>query len=264
MKTMNLMQGKIALVTGAASGIGKASAVRLAAEGAKLALIDVNEERLYETEQEINDAGGEAISFIADIAKSEEISRAVTGTVERWGQLDFLLANAGILGMAAPIEHFPTEEWVRTINNNLVGTFETVKQVIPYMKEHGGSIAVVSSVSGNRQTAQAGFSAYSTSKAGIATFAEMAALELSQYKIRVNAVCPGLIETNIFESQKESEHLKDIKFPFEIPQDAIPLTGGAGSAEDVANLVLFLASELSSHVTGTKVFIDGAETLIKG
>ncbi|MCM3783821.1 SDR family oxidoreductase [Neobacillus mesonae] len=264
MKTLHLLPNKVALVTGAASGIGKASAIRLAAEGAKVGLVDVHEQRLRETEQEIKHAGGEALSFTADIRRPEEISRAVKETVEKWGQLDFVLANAGILGMVAPIEHFPTKEWTGTLTNNLVGTFETVKQVIPYMKEKGGSIAVVSSVSGNRQTAQEGFSAYSTSKAGIATFAEMAALELAQYKIRVNAVCPGLIDTHIFESQKESDHLKEIKFPFKVPQDAVPLTGGAGRPEDVANLVLFLASELSSHITGTKVFIDGAETLIKG
>lgn len=264
MNTMNLMQNKTAIITGAASGIGKASAIRLAAEGARVSLIDINESRLRETEEQIKNAGGEVLSYAANIAKPEEISRAMKETAEQWGTLDFVLANAGILGMVSPIEHFPTEEWAGTLTNNLVGTFETVKQAIPYMKEKGGSIAVVSSVSGNRQTAQEGFSAYSTSKAGIATFAEMAALELAQYKIRVNAVCPGLIETNIFESQKESEHLKEIKFPFKVPQDAIPLTHGAGKPQDVANLVLFLASEMSNHITGTKVFIDGAETLIKG
>jgi len=92
----------------------------------------------------------------------------------------------------------------------------------------------------------------------------MAALELAQYKIRVNEVCPGMIDTDIFDSQKESDQLKEIKFPFEIPQNGIPLTHAAGQPEEVANLVHFLASDEASHITGTKVYIDGAETLIKG
>ncbi|BCG59369.1 SDR family NAD(P)-dependent oxidoreductase [Paenibacillus sp. URB8-2] len=261
---MNRMQDKVAIVTGAASGIGKAAAIRLAAEGAKVSLIDKNEQTISQTEAEIKNAGGEAISFIADTSKAEEIGPAVKETVEQWGTIDTVFANAGALGMASPIEYFPSEEWAGTISNNVIGTFETVKQAIPYMKEKGGSITVTSSVSGSRQFAQPGFSAYSTSKAAVAVFAEMAALELAQYKIRVNAVCPGIIDTNIFDSQKKSEHLDEIKYPFDIPQDGVPLTHAPGKPEEVANLVLFLASEEASHITGTKVFVDGAETLIKG
>ena len=219
----NVLQGQTAVVTGAASGIGKASAIALAGQGAKVSLIDIHETRLRETEREIKEAGGEALSFTADISKPEEIGSAIRSTAKQWGSIDIVLANAGILGMVSPIEHFPTAEWAGTMTNNLVGTFETVKQSIPYMKEKGGSMILVSSVSGNRSTAQKGFSAYSTSKAGIATFAEMAALELAQYNIRVNAVCPGYVETNIFESQKKSEHLDEIHFPFEFPQ---PKQGG--------------------------------------
>ncbi|MGN7356588.1 SDR family oxidoreductase [Paenibacillus sp. SAF-054] len=261
---MNKLQNKVAVITGAGSGIGEATAIRMAAEGAKCCLIDKNEQTVASTGEHIKQAGGEAICFTADISNAEELATAIKATVEKWGSIDILFANAGILGTISPIEYFPSDEWAGTITNNLVGTFETVKQVIPHMKEKGGSIVVTSSVSGNRQIAQAGFTAYSTSKAGIAVFAEMAALELAQYNIRVNAVCPGLIDTNIFDSQKESEHVKEIKFPFEIPQNGIPLTHGAGKPEQVANLVLFLASDEASHITGTKVFIDGAETLIKG
>ncbi|MFC7680236.1 SDR family NAD(P)-dependent oxidoreductase [Paenibacillus sp. GCM10028914] len=261
---MNKMQNKVAVVTGAGSGIGKATAIRFAAEGAKVSLIDRNEQTVRETEKEIKSAGGEAHSFTANIAMPEEISQAIKGTAEKWGSVDVLFANAGILGMISPIEYFSSEEWAHTITNNMVGTFETVKQVIPYMKEKGGSIVVTSSVSGNRQIAQAGFSAYSTSKAGIAVLAEMAALELAQYKIRVNTVCPGMIDTNIIDSQKESKYINEVKFPFDIPENGIPLTHGPGQPEEVANVVLFLASDEAAHVTGTKVFVDGAETLIKG
>lgn len=262
---MKIMQDKIAIITGAASGIGKAGAIRLAREGAKVSLIDRNAERLEETVSELNEMGTEALHYAIDIRDEDKLKEAIRNTADRWGgRIDTVFANAGILGTVSPIEHFPPGEFERTLKNNLLGTVETVKHAIPYMKEHGGTITVTSSVSGNRQFAQAGFSAYSTSKAAISAFAKMAALELSQYGIRVNAICPGMIDTNIFESQEQEEHTSEIRFPFNIPDYGIPLTRKPGKPEDVAGLLLYLASDEARHITGTEVYIDGAEALIKG
>lgn len=261
---MNRMKNKVAIVTGGGSGIGKASAVRLANEGAKVSIIDLNEDRAKETVEEIKQNGGQAAYFAADVSQEEQISRAIKDSNKKWGKTDVVFANAGILGMISPIEYFPSQEWAKTIQNNLIGVFETVKHAIPYMKEKGGSITVTSSVSGNRQFAQQGFSAYSTSKAAIATFAKMAALELAQHKIRVNAICPGITDTNIFDSMKQSDKLDEIQFPINIPDNAVPLKMEPGHPEEVANLLLFLSSDEASHITGTEVFVDGAETLVKG
>ncbi|WNS81440.1 SDR family oxidoreductase [Domibacillus sp. DTU_2020_1001157_1_SI_ALB_TIR_016] len=140
------------------------------------------------------------------------------------------LRMAAFWGLFPPIEHFTKENWAKTIGNNVVGTFVTVKSAIPYMKERGGSIVLTSSVSGSRQFAQEGFSAYSTFKAAIAAFSKMAALELAQYRIRVNAICPGSIDTNIFESMDESERTKDIHFPIDIPKNAIYEKNGPARA----------------------------------
>ena len=261
---MNRMKNKVAVITGGASGIGKASALRLAREGAKISILDTNQERGNAAINEIAELGGEGIFFQVNIADEEQVANAMKETSNRWGKITTLLANAGIVGTLSPIEHFSTKDWANTIHNNVVGTFETVKQAIPYMKSNGGTITVISSVSGNRRFAQKGFSAYSTSKAAIAAFAKMAAIELAPYKIRVNAICPGTIDTNIFESIRESNHPDEIEFPFGAPEEEIPLKSGGGKPEEVANLFLFLASDEASHLTGTEIYVDGAETLIKG
>lgn len=261
---MKRMDQKVAVVTGAASGIGRAAAIRLAEEGARVCLIDNHEARLSETAEWIQGHGGELIQFSLDITDESAVQRALDETAAKWGRIDSVFANAGIVGVLSTIEDFATRDWTRTIHNNLVGTFHTVKHSIPHMKEQGGSITVTSSVSGSRQFAQAGFSAYSTSKAAIAAFAKMAALELAQYKIRVNIISPGLITTNIFDSVKQTESVDTIQIPVKTEDNGIPLKREPGRPEEVAALLLFLASDEASHITGTEVYIDGAETLVKG
>jgi NAD(P)-dependent dehydrogenase (short-subunit alcohol dehydrogenase family) len=131
------------------------------------------------------------------------------------------------------------------------------------MKETGGSIVINSSINGNRYFKNFGFSAYSSSKAGQVAFGKMAALELARYKIRVNTICPGSIDTNIDNNTfPEEENLKKIRIPIEYPEGSQPLARKAGTAEQAGDLVLFLASDMSSHVTGTEVYIDGAESLL--
>jgi NAD(P)-dependent dehydrogenase (short-subunit alcohol dehydrogenase family) len=175
-----------------------------------------------------------------------------------------VVANAGINGVWAPLEDLTLEEWERTLTINLTGTFLTVKHAVPYLKQQGGSVIVVSSVNGTRIFSNTGATAYSCSKAGQVAFTKMVALELAKYGIRVNAVCPGWVESEL-EDNTERRNLEGIRVPILYPEGRIPLTGGRpGTSEQVAQLVLFLASDASSHITGTEVWIDGAESLLEG
>ncbi|WP_088102048.1 SDR family oxidoreductase [Halalkalibacter urbisdiaboli] len=264
MTRTNSFTGKLAVVTGAGSGMGRAAAIQLANEGAKLALFDIKRENAEHTKQQIEKQGRSAFAFECDIASSQSVKAAINETVERFGQIDVLFANAGIAGEMAPIETMAVDDWEKTIQTNLTGTFLTVKHAIPSMKKKGGSIIITSSVSGNRVFSQAGFSAYSTTKAGQLAFMKMAALELARYKIRVNAICPGAIKTNIGQSLHSSPDVKNIEVPLSFPEGDQPLEHGPGTAQQVAELVSFLASEASSHITGTEVYIDGGESLLRG
>jgi NAD(P)-dependent dehydrogenase (short-subunit alcohol dehydrogenase family) len=262
-ETMKL-QNKVALVTGGSSGIGKAAALLMAKEGAKVCVLSRDEKELQETVEAIRKAGGTALITVADISKPEEMEQAFAKTIEQFGQLDIVFANAGINGVWAPIEELKPDEWDKTLQINLKGTFLTTKYAIPHLKKQGGSIIVTASVNGTRIFSNAGATAYSCSKAGQVAFTKMAALELAKYKIRVNVVCPGWIETEI-ENSTEKRNLEEVKVPVEYPEGSIPLThGGPGSAEQVAKLVAFLASDDAAHITGTEVWIDGGESLLQG
>lgn len=258
------LKNKVAFVTGGSSGIGKAAALLFAKEGAKVCVASRSEEGLKATVKEIEKAGGQAIFANADISNPEEMEKAIAKTIKEFGQLDVVFANAGINGVWAPIEELEPEEWDKTLNINLKGTFLTVKYAIPHLKKNGGSIIVTSSVNGTRIFSNPGATAYSCSKAGQVAFTKMAALELAQYHIRVNVVCPGWIETEI-EETTEKRHLEEIKVAVEYPDGVVPLTQGApGKAHQVAQLALFLASDEAAHITGTEVWIDGAESLLQG
>ncbi|KKO53373.1 SDR family oxidoreductase [Paenibacillus sp. DMB20] len=256
------LDGKVAIVTGAGSGIGRAAALLMAKHGAKLLLIDIERERVEKVKAQIERGGGEALAGNCDISKPESLTECFRQAADRWGKIDIVFANAGINGTKAPIETMEIEDWDRTINTNLRGTFATVKYAIPYLKKNGGSIIITSSINGNRVYTSFGFSAYSTTKAGQVAFMKMAALELAQFKIRVNAICPGAIATNIDDSTDERPELEEVRIPIEYPEGDQPLAEGPGKPSQVAQLVLFLASDDSSHITGTEVYIDGAESLL--
>lgn len=255
---------KVALVTGAGSGIGKAAAQLMAKEGARVALLGRSEEELEKTLAEIEGNGGAAIPVVADISQPEQMQQATRQIIDQWGRLDIIFANAGINGVWASLEELAPEEWDKTININLKGTFLTVKYAVPYLKQQGGSVIITSSVNGTRVFSNTGATAYSCSKAAQVAFTKMVALELAEHRIRVNVICPGAIETNIDENT-ERRDLEEIQEPVEFPEGKIPLTDGKpGTSEQVAQLVLFLASDASSHITGTEVWIDGGESLLKG
>jgi len=258
------LAGKVALVTGAGSGIGKAAALLMAQEGANIAALDRNMDELRQAVREIEQQGREGLPLQADVSQAEPMQEAVRQAGERWGRLDIVYANAGINGVWAPLDELQPEEWDRTLAINLKGTFLAVKFALPYLKRQGGSVIVTSSVNGTRIFSNTGATAYSCSKAGQVAFVKMMAVELARYKIRVNAICPGAIQTNIGENTEQRD-LDKVKVPVEYPEGDIPLTHGqAGCPEQVAQLALFLASDASSHITGTPIWIDGAESLLMG
>lgn len=255
---------RVALVTGAGSGIGKAAALRMAAAGARVAALSRTGDEVARVVQEIEQAGGQAIGLEGDVSRVEDMQRAYSETEKRWGQLDVVFANAGINGTWAPIEDLTPEDWDHVFNVNMRGTFLTVKYAVPLLKARGGSIIITSSINGTRVFSNAGASAYATTKAGQVAFGKMMALELAKHRIRVNIICPGAIESNIDENTRRIG-LEKAQEPVEYPEGQIPLTDGKpGRAEQVADLVLFLASDASSHISGTEIWIDGAQSLLRG
>ena len=255
------IEGRVALVTGAGSGIGEAATKLLVGEGARVAALGRTADEL---EQVVGELGDAAMAIVADISKAEDMERAVGQVVDRWGRLDVVFANAGVNGVWAPIEELSPEEWRRTLDINLTGTFLTIKYAVPLLRRRGGSVIITSSVNGTRIFSNTGASAYSCSKAGQVALAKMLSLELAPHKVRINVICPGAIATDI-DDNTERRGLEQARIPVEFPEGKVPLTGGrAGTAEQVGRLVLFLASDASDHITGTEIWIDGAESLLMG
>lgn len=256
------LDGKVALVTGAGSGIGRASALTLAGAGAAVVVLGHRKEHADDVLAEIERAGGTGMAVGGDVADEAGMAGIVDQVDERFGRLDVVLANAGINGVWAPLDELTVDEWRTTIDTNLTGTFITVKYAAPLLRRQGGSVVITSSINGTRTFSNTGASAYSSSKAGQVAFAKMVAVELAQDRVRVNVICPGAIETEI-DDNTEQRDLDDVQVPVEYPEGQIPLTHGRpGSAQQVADLVLFLASDAAAHITGTEVWIDGGQSLL--
>ena len=258
------LSGRTALVTGAGSGLGRASAKRLAACGATVGLLDLRFEGTGEVAAEIAAAGGTSVRLAADVSDPAAVAAAVETLTDQTGRLDIVYANAGINGVWAPLADLEPDEWDKTLAVNLKGTFLTVKSALPWLKKRGGSVVVCCSVNGTRVFSNTGATAYSCSKAGQLAFVKMTALELASHKIRVNAVIPGAILTPIFDKTVE-RNISSEKPRVEYLDGRIPLTAGdPGDPRDVANAVLYLASDLSAHVTGAEIVVDGGESLLQG
>jgi len=255
------LSGKVALITGAGSGIGKGAALLMAKEGAKIAALEREADAAKQTVAQIQETGGQAMPLVADVSKPKQMERAVQKIVDKWGRIDIVFANAGINGVWAPIEDLEPEEWDQTFDINIKGTFLTVKYAAPHLKKQGGSVIVTSSVNGNRAFSHGVF-AYSCTKASQVVFVKCMAVEFAKHGVRINAICPGAIQTNIDENT-EARNLEHVGLPVEYPEGQHPLTGGEpGTVDQVSQLVLFLASEASNHITGTKIYIDGGSTLV--
>jgi NAD(P)-dependent dehydrogenase (short-subunit alcohol dehydrogenase family) len=257
------LRGQVALVTGANSGIGYATAMQLAKQGVRIGALGRKEEELDRTVGEIEAAGGEAMVLVADISEAEAMRRAVEALVERWGRLDIVVANAGINGVWAPIDELESDEWDTTLAVNLRGTFLTFKYAVPHLKVRGGSVIVVSSIQGTRLFSSPGTTAYACSKGAQVVLMKKMALELAQHGIRVNAVCPGATDTDI-DDKTEQHNLESIAPPVEYPEGKLPLMDRSMDPEEIAEVIVFLASPAARAVTGTEVWVDAGTTLLAG
>jgi len=256
------LSGRIALVTGAGSGLGRGAALAMAREGADLILVSRTEEELQAVAAEIERLDRRADYRALDVSDDAAMRDLFAWIGREHGRLDAVFANAGINGVWAPIDELQPDEWDNTIRINLRGTYLTLHFAVPLMKRHGGAVVITSSINGTRTFTTGGASAYSTTKAGQVALAQMLALELAQYRIRVNVICPGSIESDIAENTTR-RHVEQAKVPAIYPEGTVPLTKGKpGTAAQVGDLVAFLVSEKAAHISGTPIYIDGAQSLL--
>ena len=255
---------KVALVTGAASGIGRATALALGEAGYDLGVLGDDLEDVIPVADEMKRLGRSATALKADISDEGEMRGAVEQLVSEFDRLDVVIANAGINGVWAPIDDLKPEEWDRTIAVNLRGTYLTIHATVPHLKAAGGgSIVVVSSINGTRTFTTPGATAYTATKAGQVAMVQQLALELARHGIRINAVCPGEIETNI-DDNTSLRGEDETAIPVVWPEGQVPITGGApGRSEDVAQSILFLVSDKARHITGSPLWIDGGQGLLR-
>lgn len=259
------LEGKVAFITGASSGIGEAAARKLAKEGAHVGVLGRSLEETEKVVREIEQAGGKATMLIADVSQPNELEAAVRKLGEEQGKIDIVVANAGVNGTWASLDDLTIEDYEETMGINFRGTFLTIKYTLPYLRKAGsGAVVVVSSVNGSRMFSNTGASLYASSKAAQVAFAKMTAPELAHDKVRINVICPGAIDTEIDENTDRVQ-LEKIKWPVEFKKGQIPLTGGEpGTSAQVADLIFFLTSDMSSHISGSEVWIDGAQSLLQG
>ncbi len=250
------VNGKVALITGAASGLGAESARRLAREGAKLVLTDVAAEAGQAVTDEVLAAGGQAIFLAHDVTDDARWGEVVAAALERYGRLDVLVNSAGVGDGGEPILSSTLEGWRRIISINLDGTFLGVRHVAPLMAEAGGgSIVNLSSILG--KVGFPGAAAYCASKGGVALFTKAAALELAPAGVRVNSVHPGFIETPmVINALRQSDNENEMRDMI-ISRHAM---GRLGVPREIADAVVFLASDESSFMTGSELVVDGGYT----
>ena len=245
-----LLEGKVALITGASSGIGRASVLAFSREGARIVASDVATRAGEALVQTIRDSGGEAVFVQADVTKSDEVKALISKAVETYGRVDCAFNNAGIEGAVALTHDYPEEDWDRVIDINLRGVWLCMKHEIPRMLEQGKG-AIVNTSSGGGLVGSPRMSAYGVSKHGVTSLTKTAALEYGGAGIRVNAVCPGLINTPMMERiEGENPRTKE-QVEGSVPQ------GRLGTPEEVAEAVVWLSSDAASYINGTNMLIDG-------
>lgn len=260
---MGQLDGKAAVITGGASGIGEGTVRRFIDEGARVVIADVHEGRGHALAEELGSK--DAIFVRTDVGREEDVKNAVARAVERFGRLDTIFNNAGMGGVSGLIEETDMEGYQRTMDVLLKGPILGMKYAVPIMKAQGsGSIISTASVAGLRTSA--GPHVYSAAKAAVIHLTKSVAVELGPFGIRVNCICPGAIATRIFGGQfelteeQESQMLQMLPVVF---QDSQPLKR-SGLPEDIANGALWLASDASRFVTGHALVIDGGITLHEG
>lgn len=245
---MDRVKNKVTLITGGGSGIGRATCVLFAQEGAKVVVADYVAEGGHETVKQITAAGGQAIFVQADVSRSADVQNMIGATVRAYGRVDVLFNNAGIEGPSTKLANYKEEDWDRVIAIDLTSVFLGMKYVIPEMTKQGGGV-IISTASVAGMVGFPGSGAYAAAKAGVINLTRLAALEYADKNIRVNCICPGVIETPMVERVMGGR-----------PREKVIRTepiGRLGDPKDIANAALFLASDESSFATGAPFVIDG-------
>lgn len=244
------MEKKVALITGASAGIGRATALKFAQKGYRTAICDIDEKGLAEVTEELLGLGYDTLSIPCDISIAEEVQSLIEKIIKKFGQLDAACNNAGIEGYTALTADYTIEEWDRIMGINLRGQWLCMKYEIPQMIEKGGSIINMSSILGS--VAYAGAPAYTAAKHGLIGLTKVAALDYADKNIRVNAVCPAFVDTPMLRRAgitSDSETMKEIIRLHPI--------GRLGKPEEIADAVVWLASEEASFITGHALLVDG-------
>ena len=246
--------GKVAVVTGAGRGMGRATALTLAREGATVVVNDIHPEWPEAVVREIKDAGGQAMAYQADVADESQVQAMVDATLERFGTIDILVNNAGLLRSTTQLEEIPLDEWELMMRVNVTGVFLCTKAVLPIMKaQRSGKIVNVSSSAG-RATSTFGGAHYTTSKAAVLGLSRHTAREAAPYGINVNATAPGSMDT---------EMVRELATPEHMAQEAENnLLRRLGTAQDEADLVAFLCSEEASYITGATIDLNGGDLMM--
>lgn len=242
------LANKVVLVTGASRGIGKAIAQLFTKEGALVAITAKDQKKLKEAAEELG-----AFSVPADIRKESEVQEVVKKTVAKFGRLDILVNNAGIFPKIKPLHEISESEWNEIIDVNLTGSFRFTKAAIPHLQKNGGVIVNIASTAGIKAYQDFNADAYSASKAGLVLLTKCLAIEYAKSKIRVNCICPGVVETDMTAEFLATPALR------EMMNFAYPI-GRFGTVDDVAKAALYFASEDSSWVTGAVLVLDGGES----
>ncbi len=246
---MGRIEGKVAIITGAASGIGAATARLFAREGAKVIIADIREQAAEETALKIREDGGDVIAIPTDVTDSAQVKALFEQTVSTYGKLDILHCNAGVL-IPDTVEATSEESWDLTVSVNLKGTYLCCRYGIPELKKSGGgAVIITSSISG--LLGEEMLASYNTTKGALINMTRHLAIEYAGDSIRVNCVCPGWIDTPFNDPIYEMTNLKE-----ESLDESIPL-GRQGTPEDIAYAVLFLASDEASYITGHALVVDG-------
>lgn len=247
------LEGKTAIITGAGAGIGEATAMRFAEEGAKLVLADLNLAGVEGVAERIVSQGGAAVAIAADISKEEDAKRISDTAVERFGAIDIVVNNAADFTTFS-VEDATPQHWQRVLGVNVIGTAMVSKFAIPHIKARGrGSIVNIASMSGI--IAQPNFATYNSSKGAVLIMTRCMALDLAPFNIRVNSICPGCIYTTA--TEREWTRMGETKEQWSARQAPLHMLNRVGEAREVANAVLFLASDESSFITAAELLVDG-------